>query len=257
MQVVKLQKFQYSSSKRKLGAQCWHKYYHMQVAKTYPFTETPAIEVGKICDEVLENAIILGEDPDLDDLRTRLIHAHPEYGYLDALVEGVDAAYEYAVTRTGVNIVQTRLALDRKILPTAVDWRKNSPLFDSCQMDLMTIPDDHEIYIDDWKTGNDGYPDYHQLEDYALYAFRMMPKLEKVIASLVWLRRGRHPENLVHKTTRVYIRSEMRKVVQRWADHHRDVKQHNENGQWPKSTNRMCEHCDHYETCRREEDGPE
>ena len=257
MTTVKLNKFQYSSTKRKKGAQCWHAFYHMQVAKTYPFTETPAIEVGRIVDDVLEQSIITGQDPDLKQLRADLIQAFPEYKFMDSLIEGVDAAFEYAISRTGVNIVQTRLALDRKMQPTPVNWFKNSPLFDSCQMDLMTIPDDHEIYIDDWKTGNPNYPDYHQLQDYALYAFRYMPKLERVHASLVWLRKGRHKENIVHKSSRVYVRSEMRPVVQRWADFHRDCVTHNENGNWPKTLNSMCRTCDHYEVCRTEEDGPE
>lgn len=252
---IRLDKFQYSSSKRKTlngGQGCMREYYHKYVAKTYPFVQSPQMLIGTYIDDVLERCLAEGVDPDLEAVRKEIVHIMPDYEFVDGLVEGVDAAYEYAVTRTGLNVLQRRLAVNKRVEPTAVNWRKGSPLFDSAMFDLVTIPSDEEVYVDDWKTGNPGYPDWPQLEDYSLYVFRYLPKVERVIASIVWLRKGRHAEEIVHKSTKVIERKHMRPIVQRWADAHELVTLANNRGVWPITPHKMCSGCPHYETCLKE-----
>lgn len=248
--MIKLNKYQYSSSKRKTLAQCPLKFYHTYVAKSYPFVETPAVLIGRHCDTVLENAIASGIEPDLDELREKLEHIHPEYEHLDNLVAGVDAAHEYAVTRPGIKVLQKRVALDQRLQPTAVDWRAKSKLFDSAMFDLVTLdPDPSKVYVDDWKTGNDGFPDWDQIEDYSVYMFSVLPKVQVVEGSIVWLRKGRHNTNIVHKLTKQFRRGDLRKTVQRWADAHGQVMGYNKQSDWPAQPNKMCNWCEHYDFC--------
>lgn len=246
---IQLKKFQYSSSKRKTLKQCPLKYYHTYVAKTYPFTETPAIELGKHCDTILERHITSGEEPDLEELRERLYHIDPSYGYLDGLVAGVDAAHEYAVTRPGIKILQKRIALDKKLKPCEVNWRGKT-LFDSAMFDLVTLgPDPEVIHVDDWKAGNPNYPDWEQIEDYALYMFAVFPRCNTVVGSIVWLRKGRHDKNIVHKLTKEFRRADLKKTVQRWAKAHEEVVGYNKQQEWPAWNNPMCSYCDHHDNC--------
>lgn len=248
---IQLKKFQYSSSKRKTEAQCALKYYHTYVAKTYPFKETPAVLIGKHCDTVLENAIATGADPNLVMLKEKINSLDPSYKFLDSLVEGVDAAFEYAVTRPGIRVLQKRLAMDKALKNTEVNWRGKA-LFDSAMFDLVTLTDDPEkVIVDDWKSGNDKYPDWDQIEDYALYMFRNLPKVQVVEGSIVWLRRGRHPQNIVHRLVKEFRRSDMRKTVQRWAGCHERVVGYNSAKVWPANPSQeaMCPWCDHCAFC--------
>lgn len=251
-----LKKYQHSSSKRKTLAEgCALKYYHRYVAKTYPFTSTPAIEVGNIADTVLEEAILTGVDPDLTKLRKDIVHAHPEYKFLDALVEGVDAAFEYAITRTGLRVMQQWMAVDKTIKPCEPSWR-GSKLFDACKMDLLTIDSPTHAFVDDWKTGNPRYPDMNQLEDYAMYVFALYPSIQEVTGSLVWLREGRHDTDLVHKKTLEFKRKGVTTTVKRWANHHRRVIEFNNARDWPAVPSRdaMCAWCDHLNQCEAGQD---
>lgn len=248
---IKLKKFQHSTTKRKDLKNCPLQFYHRHVAKTYPFTETPAILIGKLCDTVLEDSIISGQDPDLDKLRADIHRIDPEYRYLDDLVAGTDAAYEYAVSRTGVKIAQLRLALSAQFKPTPIDWKQSSKLFDSSMPDLMTISDD-SLFIDDWKTGNPNFPHWDQLADYALYGFANIPTLQEAVCSIVWLRKGRHDEEIVHKDTKVFQRQEVVDTVKRWRDHHEEVKERNASGEWTAKPNNMCSYCDHFNNYERD-----
>jgi len=249
--VIKLQKFQYSSSKRACAKKCWLQYYHRYVAKTYPFEESPPILIGHLCDREIETAIATGQDPDLDAIADEIVSIDPGYKYVESLVEGIDAAYEYAITRTGLRVMQASLALNRQLKPTATDWREKSPLFDAAKMDLITIiGDETVVYVDDWKSGNPNYPDFDQLADYALYIFVLMPKVTKVVASLVWLRKGRHAEQIVHKSEQVFDRENLGDTVKRWALMHADTMDNNEKGEWPATYNeKLCGWCDHYDFC--------
>ena len=252
---IRLDKFQYSSSKRKKTKVCLREYYHLYVAKTYPFSTTLPMELGNYIDGVLEEAIATGVDPIKADIRSKIIHIMPDYKFVEGLVEGTDAAFEYAIQRTGVKILQRRLALNKRCEPTTVNWRKGSPLFDSAMFDLVTIPSDEELYVDDWKTGNPNYPDWDQIADYALYMFANFPKLERVIGSIVWLRKGRCPENIVFKDTQLFERSGIRKTVERWAEAHQTIVDADREGNWPAEPHQWCHSCSHYEACKNEEGG--
>lgn len=248
--IVKLTKYQYSASKRKTLKQCPLQYYHTYVSKKYPFEDNPATLIGKSVDTALENAIANGIEPDLDALENEIVQHDSAYKYLGSLIAGVDAAFNYATGITGVRVLQRRVALDRKLKPCAVNWRASSKLFDSAMFDLVVIPGDEPyVIVIDWKTGNPNYPDWNQLEDYALYMFILLPKITEVRCELVWLRKGAHPKEGVHKSARTFLRKDLRKTVERWAKAHEQVVHANRDEDWEATPNDMCGFCSHYDHC--------
>lgn len=249
----KLDKFQYSTTKRRDLKQCPQMYYRKHVAKDYPFEETAPILIGRLIDTSLETSIKSGETLDLNLLKRQIIQIDPAYKYVDTLVDGTDAALAYCIDSTGLKATQSQFAVDITARPCKVNWTKRSKLFDAAKPDFLCLHAPEHFTCVDWKTGNPDYPEsaIEQLEDYSIHLFAHFPLLQKVSGRVGWLRKGKHvdPEKYMYFTDHEINRPDARAIFERWAAHHIDVKNMNSSGDWKHKKNGLCDWCVHYDNC--------
>jgi hypothetical protein len=250
-QTIKWTKKQWSTSKRKKLAQCPADFYASYVAKKYPYSPGPAQEIGNYCDKVLEDALVAGHtEIKRKQVAVDLVKIDPNYEYVEPLMDGMEGSLEYILGTTGLKFPQIRLAVNIKAQPVMVDWRKGSPLFDSAALDVLIITETTHAMVLDYKTGNPGFPDWFQLEDYAIHVFARFPSIQTVDTGIIWLRKGvdgkgqpfiQRPDSLVQ-------RSDARGIFTRWASAHREAIELEASGEWPAKTHRMCSYCDEYKS---------
>lgn len=181
-----------------------------------PFVTSPAMERGKLLHKSLENAVQFGDQ------------LHPEVAHVKKIV---DAIREEMNSGWVVHTEQQRALTED--LNTTTWFAKNVWL--RVIYDVIMVKG-NEAKILDWKTGkNSGYTD--QLAISAFTGFVLLPPLEKVTTSYIWVD---------HKatTTREYHRGQYEALEENFRERSEMIQICNDSGEWPaKPSNFNCRWC--------------
>lgn len=159
-------KLSHSYSSLKLYENCPYRYYHQRIAKTVVDKGGEASIYGERVHHNLEDRI-----NDKIELPDELKHVEPIVASLEKLSTGGELRAELEMTLT------------QDLTPTT--WWANDAWMRS-KLDVF-ISKDSKAIVADWKTGK-RYPDFSQLELFALQVFAHYPQVTTVTSSFIWLK---------------------------------------------------------------------
>ena len=156
----------WSHSSLKDFESCQRKYHEVKVLKNYPFEETEATKYGNQVHEALELFVKEG---------TPLPPAYSQFqNVLNALLK-----------KPGRKMAEYEMALTIDLLPTS--WKAGNVWVRGIA-DLLIVDDDNlTVWVVDYKTGNNKYPDRDQLVLMSLMVFAHFPHIRKVNSALLFL----------------------------------------------------------------------
>ena len=200
----------------KLFETCPYQFYQDKILKAVPYVQTEAAAAGDRIHKELEAYILKDGNHELSD------EAKP---YKD-LIEGLRKL-------PGKKFVETKMAMDWGV--KKVDYFKGKDIWIRGQFDFMALTGDYAKMVD-YKTGSYKYPDIGQLELMSTLAFLHFPELQKVDASLVFIK-----HNAIAK--RSFTRDKMPAYIDKWKNRSIPIIQAVEKHEWKAQRNNLCKWC--------------
>jgi hypothetical protein len=145
---------------------CPHAMYHRNIAKTYPFVMTEAVEYGNKVHKAFEERIG-GRKP-----------LPPEMQKWEHFVVPLESGYP-----------ESKLGMTREGKP--VGFFDHNVWFRGSIDVLLSNEEGTKAFIADWKTGGSKYEDPFELEIGAVLLQAKYPKVKKIVGRYVWLAEDR------------------------------------------------------------------
>lgn len=192
---------------------CPHKAFHIYVARTIPYVETPEMAWGNQVHEAMEKRIKYGA-PLPEKMQAAEAAAATFHEYSRAVP--VHCEYQLAMTKDG----------------KSCDWKAGGAWFRT-KIDCVVLPDPY-AWLVDWKTGN-VREDPLELACNALVLKVNYPHLESIKGEYFWMKTG---QNGLRYTLNDHGAT-YQQLVTLWAE----AETYFRAGEWPKRKNPLCGWC--------------
>lgn len=214
----------HSYSALKLYEQCGLRYYRQRILKDVHEQETVYTTHGHVVHKAIENNINHG---------TPLPPEQSAYA-------GLVGAIQSAAARAGKGVVcEQNVGLNRAYNATGY-W--DDSVWIRSKIDVMVHNDVHPAAaIFDWKTGKRKV-DFTQLKIAAIAAFRMLPTVDTIKASFVWLK-----DQLID--AEIYHRDRMFPLIQELNPRFMAIEDAVETNVWTPKPSYLCNYCPCKPTC--------
>lgn len=192
---------------------CPKQFYHVSVAKDFPFEESQQMKDGKIAHEAFAS-FLRGRDVHLP---LHLRHHEPFFTKIK--------------NAPGEKVIEQQIALNHNYQMT--DWFAKDAWLRV--ISDLTILNGNQAVVFDWKTGKQK-DDFTQLKLTAATTFLIAPEIETIRVAYYWTKTKAAPSETIHRPQVGDVWSEILPRVQRYQDAH--VQQN-----FPARPNPFCKGC--------------